>query len=142
MDRGKVYQTRSKNVDFSQPQIIAPPVICTIHEAGRGLFISVTLCKEIDVRLLIDTGAMISILSNTVYQQVKHRIGVGLIETTTQLKQADGTPVRVHGTVTIGVTCGTNHHLINFFVADIQQDGILGMDMLLKTGSKTAIIAK
>lgn len=80
------------------------------------------------LQLLIDTGSTITILSNTAYNRMKELIE--LSGTNVKLLQADGTPVEVTGKASITMRIGTSLHQVETVVADIEHDGILGMDFL------------
>ena len=46
------------------------PLVCTLSDARRGMYVPVTIGK-LHVHLLIDTGAMVTILSNSLYKQIQ-----------------------------------------------------------------------
>lgn len=85
--------------------------------------------------MLIDTGAMITILSTRTFEKLYPCHTYKLQRANVELKQADGAPIQVWGTVTLDVTIGRTTCAVKFIVAEIHQDGILGMDVLLDAGS-------
>ena len=129
-----VKQARSTDVNSTWSQPTTSTTICVINEARKGMFIT-TYIHGVDVRLLIDTGAMITILSTRTYRKINHLGEQRLQNTNIKLKQADGAAVMVYGVITLDMNLGHTCLPTTFVVADIQNDGILGMDVLLKTQS-------
>lgn len=130
MDREEVWKSRSKGLTHESSS--TTPLICTLRDARRGMYVPVTIGK-LHVHLLIDTGAMVTILSNSLYKQIQRTNQ--LSPTNIRLKQADGAEVTVYGTVFLTMKIGLSQLQTSLVVADIQNDGILGMDVLLRTGS-------
>lgn len=130
MDREEVWKSRSKGLTHESSS--TTPLVCTLSDARRGMYVPVTIGK-LHVHLLIDTGAMVTILSNSLYKQIQRTNQ--LSPTNIRLKQADGAEVTVYGTVFLTMKIGLSQLQTSVVVADIQNDGILGMDVLLQTGS-------
>eukprot|EP00057_Strongylocentrotus_purpuratus_P027863 XP_011682337.1 PREDICTED: uncharacterized protein LOC105446785 isoform X2 [Strongylocentrotus purpuratus] len=128
MDRGTVNSTRSEDVNA------ASLTVCVINEARRGMYIAVRI-NGVVVSFLIDTGAMSTIMSQTFYNRIRKDEETDLQCTNIKLQQADGAPVRVFGTTTMNMQIGQAYLSTKFLVANIQNDGILGMDVLLATKS-------
>ena len=99
-----------------------------------GMFVTADI-KGQAVNILIDTGATITILSTRIFRELRQNDTELLRDTNVQLKQADGTPITVLGSVTLQMKMGQSVHSTEFIVAEIQNDGILGMDVLLNAGS-------
>lgn len=114
-------------------EVDLPNAICTIHENQDGMFVPIRIFGVI-VLFLIDTGAMVTVLNNQVHGRLSE-IKSGLQSTYVRLQQADGTPIRVHGSFNIDMEIGRTHLDTELVVADIENEGILGMDVLSRTGS-------
>lgn len=52
-----------------------------------------------------------------------------------KLRQANGTPIEVFGETTLSMQFGTKEHKVAVVIADIEVDGIIGMDFLKATNS-------
>ena len=102
-------------------------VICTINETDQSMFLTGVIENQ-RLQLLIDTGSTITILSNTAYNRMQETIQLN--ETNVRLLQADGTPIEVIGVAFLVMKIGTSFHRVKIVVADIEHDGILGMDFL------------
>ncbi|XP_054749735.1 retroviral-like aspartic protease 1 [Lytechinus pictus] len=131
-DRGTVRKSRSESLGQEFSTTTSMPIVCTITDASYGMYVPLTLVER-PVNFLIDTGAMLTILSISLYKQIQRRNE--LFPTNIRLKQADGAEVTVYGTVFLTLEIGLTKLQTSFVVANIRNDGILGMDVLLKTGS-------
>ena len=111
-----------------------PNLVCSITEPHKGMFITATII-DANIRMLIDTGATITILSTTVFGNLRSRITNELQKSNVELRQADGAPIKVWGMITLDMEIGGTRHPTTFVIAEIQHDGILGMDVLLGASS-------
>ena len=91
------------------------------------------IIEDRELHLLVDTGATISLISKTVVDEMPP---MHISSTVVQLTQANGAAIRVHGEIEVDVEIGSTVHRIEMTVAEIEQDGILGLDFLQKTDAK------
>jgi hypothetical protein len=88
--------------------------------------------------MVLDTGAQISVINNTCYQRLSHRIPVPQLRNSTPLVEVgDGAPVRILGAVSVRLELvdpkdGQRHaRSVEMLVADhIATDVLLGLDLL------------
>ena len=93
-------------------------VICTIREIGNGVYITAN-CGDENIKLLVDTGAMITVISISVFGRVNSskQASSELHPTEIKLLQANGAPIRVCGEATISLSIGTNTYECETVVA-------------------------
>ena len=100
-----------------------------------GLYVKVSIHDK-EYRFLVDTGASDSYISRQVFENIPENQRPVLQEPNKNAKLADNSPLPLHGIVTlelkIGPTCGFSKLL----VADISNDGIIGLDNLCKMEAK------
>ena len=103
--------------------------IHTIRESG----VYVTAKKgEVDVYLLIDTGAPVSLLSKICYENMHGRYSLPLEKVDRDVLSANGSSVGVHGKAYVSIMLNGTSPQPEMIVADISADGILGLDFLVK----------
>ena len=94
------------------------------------LYVSM-LVNGIPTRFLVDTGATVSLLSRTAYDRMDKAN-----ETSTgvdgEVVSTNDTPVKVFGQTSVQLKIGDEAWTQDLIIADIHEDGILGMDFLLK----------
>ena len=83
---------------------------------------------------LVDTGSSETFIDYAVYREIPWNERPELFPVIETVRQADGSPLAVHGRVKVEILVGENKVLINAIVADIEGQGILGMDYLLSAG--------
>ena len=98
-------------------------------EIVAGLFV-VSKVHEQQIKCLIDTGSTITILSKTVYESFPDDKRPICQTTSTPVLSADGTPLKVYGYCMFPIQIGTKQFEHDFWIADIQADGILGIDFM------------
>lgn len=86
------------------------------------------------VKLLIDTGATLSIISPDILNTVVERTNQNLAKVTQPILTADGTAMKVEGSIIIPLTISSLSFNQKFAVADIGIDGILGLDFMTRNG--------
>ena len=133
MGRGKAtLQARPSTVDGEQTPTMQ--AVNRVTEIRHGLFVEGMINDE-KINLLIDTGSTITIISQKALHKVKRGSSTDVHESYTRLLQADGTPIQVYGETNTTLKIGTESFNMNVVVADIDQDGILGMDFLQDNNS-------
>ena len=101
--------------------------ISHVSYKGNGLYMSCEINSR-PIDCLVD--ATVSILSERVWNSLKHSYNTSLEPYTYTLSIANEENVEVKGKVTMKVTvCGFEFDLI-FIVANIDRDGLLGLDFL------------
>ena len=96
------------------------------------MFIPVII-QDRELHFLIDTGATISLISRNVINDMH---SVKVYGTRVQLSQANGSEIRVHGESEVDMEIGSTSHRVDVIIADIEQDGILGMDFLQSASAR------
>lgn len=96
---------------------------------SEGLFLDLKIEKE-SVKLLVDTGANHSILSMHLFNKLK--LSENQIQTLRNVNiiTATGESFLCLGQIVLPVVVDKQQILQNFWVADIQDEGILGLDFL------------
>ena len=81
--------------------------------------------------LLVDTGATESLLSKAVYDRID-KAYESSTEVDGEVLSTNGTPVNMFGRASVQLNLADEACLQDVIIADIHEDGILGMDFLLK----------
>ena len=84
--------------------------------------------------MLIDTGATETLLSAKMYHLIPRPKRPELTPPTMEMRQADGSMVEVLGTAMVELAVGNQRHMVRLVVANINNDGLLGMDFLTAAG--------
>ena len=99
----------------------------------KGLYVPVTIAGE-QLHFLVDTGATDTYISKSSYGRLQRK--PSLQPATERIMLADGSHMEVDGRIHTDVTIGQGKATVTLFVADVCNDGVLGMDNLLKIGAK------
>lgn len=99
----------------------------------RGLYIQGEVGTT-KVTFLVDTGASETFVSRKLYEDIPVQERSQLQPMKVDVRQADGSPLPVLGKIHTQVQVGKASTRMDVIVADIANDGILGMDFLLKVG--------
>ena len=83
------------------------------------------------VHMLVDSGAENTVLSIRAYRRIPAHQCFTLSTPQEDFRQADGTKVETWGTAWVEIRVGPVSHVVKVVVADISNEGILGMDFLL-----------
>ena len=107
-----------------------------INEINNGMYITVN-CGFEKIKFLVDTGAMITVVSSSIFDRisVSEQVNSELQCTDVRLLQANGAPIKVYGEAMISITIGEKMYDCMVIVAEIEQDAILGMDFLHKNNA-------
>jgi len=92
------------------------------------------------VNCLIDTGPVKTILSRKVYDGPQQHKRFLLRNENTDIFLADGSTSKTRGTGETILTLGRQELLVSFVVADIEDDVILGMDLLSQAGASIDLV--
>ena len=94
------------------------------------LYVSM-LVNGMPTRFLVDTGATVSLLSRTAYDRMDkaHETSTGVDG---EVVSTNGTLVKVLGQTSVQLKIADEAWTQDLIIADIHEDGILGMDFLLK----------
>lgn len=85
--------------------------------------------------LLVDTGSSITIVSRTMLNHNEQHKLPGIKETNVELRQANGMPIEVFGETSLIMNFSGQEYNVSVVIADIDVDGIIGMDFLQKTNT-------
>lgn len=104
----------------------------TIHSIKEsGVYVTAKI-NEMDVYLLIDTGATVSLLSKVCYGNIQGNSTWRLEKVDRDVLSANGSSVGIYGKTSISLALNGTSILQEMIVADISVDGILGLDFLVK----------
>lgn len=97
------------------------------HEKNEGYFINVRI-ENVCIKMLIDTGASVTILRNDIFENLlsnpkTESVRASLVKATGELSPFYGKAYMKHN-------IGGKPYEHNIFLADIQNEGILGIDFL------------
>lgn len=92
------------------------------------------------VMWLIDTGAARSILSLKIYDSLPASAKFSLSSANSAIALADGQQAKTHGLGHIIVRLGTKEFRMHVIVAEVEDEGILGMDFLSQVDSHIDIV--
>ena len=87
------------------------------------------------VMWLIDTGAARSILSFKVYNSLPASVKFSLSSAYSVIALSDDQQAKTHGLGHVAVRLDTKEFLMQVIVADVEDEGILGMDFLSQADS-------
>nr|XP_034331590.1 uncharacterized protein LOC117690875 [Crassostrea gigas] len=104
----------------------------TIHSIKEsGVYVTAKI-NEMDVYLLIDTGATVSLLSKICYWNIQGNDTWRLEKVDRDVLSANGSSVGIYGKTYISLALNGTSILQDMIVADISVYGILGLDFLVK----------
>ena len=84
---------------------------------------------SLSIKLLIDTGASLSIISKGIFNQL---IGEHNLDPMTRpVMTANDEPLTVYGKTKVSICIGRNTYQVPVVVAEMNSDGILGLDFML-----------
>ena len=89
---------------------------------------------------LIDTGAARSILSFKIYNSLPASAKFSLSSANSAIALADGQQAKTHGLGHVVVRLGTKDFEMHVIVAEVEDEGILGMDFLSQVNSHIDIV--
>ena len=89
---------------------------------------------------LIDTGAVCSILSFKIFDSLPDSVKFSLSSVNSAITLADGQQAKTHGVGHVVVHLGTKEFQMHVIVAEIEDEGILGMDFLSQVDSTIDIV--
>ena len=106
-----------------------------IRELKKGLYVPGYVSGQ-KVRFLIDTGSSETFLSYQKFLSLLTKSGEDLLADLMpadgiDVRQSGGTPLVVHWRVRTNLVIGRTEALMDILVADIEDEGILGLDFLL-----------
>ena len=95
----------------------------------EGYFVCIVI-KNVHVTFLVDTGSNVTILSNDLIEKLPSDISSSVKPTDTQMLTVTGEVTPFLGKTDLEFEIGTQKLTHQFLIADIENDGILGMDFL------------
>ena len=125
---GKGYESRNEG-DKSNREEKHSRNIQVIKESGLYVKASV---EGMDASLLVDTGATVSVISKVVFETLSLTCKYPLHVVQDELLAANGSPLEVIGRTRMGIAIGQSKLEQDFIVANVNVDGILGIDFLSK----------
>ena len=92
------------------------------------------------VMWLIDTGAARSMFSSKIYNSLSANAKFSLNSANSAIALADGQKAKTHGLGHVAVRLGTKEFQMHVIVADVEDEGILGMDFLSQADSHIDVV--
>ena len=96
---------------------------------GSGFYVP-GLVETRNVDWLVDTGCTVTLISDRVFRQIPEDNRPELLPPTKLLSSADGTRLKALGETVINITVGQKTVPHRSVIAEISNDGLLGMDFL------------
>lgn len=96
-----------------------------------GIFVQGNLNGS-SAKLLIDTGAFLTLVSRRFYDKLQNEERPELTESAQRILNASGSVVSHYGKGTFSFQIGKSNQVLEAIVADISVDGIIGLDFLRK----------
>ncbi|VDI38821.1 Hypothetical predicted protein [Mytilus galloprovincialis] len=85
---------------------------------------------------LIDTGATVSLVSDTLFEKLKSRDRPSVRQVTQEIIAANGESLKIIGKALFSLKLGSFHTVIEGVIAGLSVEGILGLDFLQTNGCK------
>ena len=104
-------------------------VVGVVSGNKNGLFVPGTI-EGLPVSTLIDSGAAVTVISPRIYAKMSAQVKKGLTTTKWCVRSASGDNLSVEGQVELKLQTGQSAWPLTALVADVEEDGILGMDCL------------
>lgn len=101
------------------------------HEAGMFIYVMINGVK---VKMLVDTGAIVTMVSTASIKAIKDYCEIQVKEPGMKVFTADGDELAVEGKVSVETEIGNHLVMTLALVADLQVEGILGLDMIKNLG--------
>ncbi len=123
--------TNDPSTSYTDTAVGDTPIPITIHRMTRseGMYVEAQV-NGTNVVFAIDTGASKTVISKTVFQSIPESQRPTLLKTT-GLTGASGKPLRHYGTANFSLRLGSVEMNREMIVADIEDEGLLGHDLLL-----------
>ena len=96
----------------------------------KGYFVSTKIGK-LPVTFLVDTGSNVSILRKGLLEEFSPQAGLSVQPKNINLVTVTGEVTPFHGKKVLEVEIGSQKIFHQMLIADIENDGILGMDFLI-----------
>ena len=104
-------------------------------EIEGGLFVFGEI-HEIQVKLLVDTGASVCVLSKKIFDQLPEHVKSTIKPRNYPVMAAGGASLSHYGEISLDIAIDSNINTCLFTVAEVVDDGILGLPFLNQTSSK------
>ena len=101
-----------------------------------GLFAKVVI-DGTSVEAMVDTGSSHTFMARRIYDGIDSSSRPPLSPLAEPMSMADGSPLTIHGKATVSFQLGLFSYVMDFLVADIRHEAILGLDFL--RGSRSVI---
>ena len=95
------------------------------------MFVS-TIVGGVKVDFLLDSGSTATLLSQRIYEAIPQECRPTLVNVSTDLVSANGTPMQSYGIAKLVFSLGDQKFSIHAIICDMQSDAILGQDFNLK----------
>ena len=101
-------------------------VVGAVSGNRNGLFVPGTI-EGVPVSMLIDSGAAVTVISPRIYAKMSAQVKKRLTATKWCVRSASGDNLLVEGQVELKLQTGQSTWPLTALVADVEEDGILGM---------------
>ncbi|CAC5426210.1 Transposon Ty3-I Gag-Pol polyprotein [Mytilus coruscus] len=133
---GRELVTEDKRPDIKGEKHIRTGHIGETDDNWDNGFYTNGLIYGFPVNFLIDSGSSASILSIDVYEKLPSNVWCSLIPNKSEIFDVNGNKVFAIGSIILELMLGQEIFSQNFMICNINQDGILGQNFLLKEVSK------
>lgn len=93
-----------------------------------------------DIDMLVDTGANVTLFSENFVNRLKTSCKPDIRPVNTSLVTATGESTPFHGQTNVTLSIGSKCYDHNVLIASISNDGILGLDFLVKHGCNVNLV--
>ncbi|CAG2251650.1 unnamed protein product [Mytilus edulis] len=100
-----------------------------------GLYVELFI-NGIPAKFLIDTGATVSLVSDTLFEKLKSRDRPIVRQVTQEIIAANGESLKIIGKALFSLKLGSFHTVIEGVIAGLSVEGILGLDCLQTNSCK------
>lgn len=106
-------------------------IVISINDDNNGLFVPITI-GNVQVPLLVDTGATVTILSKEYLRKLDPFQELVIEPILLNMVTATGDKRPFYGKCCLDIVLGSQKLTHQFLIADIKQNGILGLDFITK----------
>ena len=112
-----------------KPKTISVCRVRSEMHVGDEMYINGTI-QDVDIKLLIDTGACVTIISPTIFNRIPQSRRPKLTKDEVNMVAANGNQIKCWGKGVFKLQWDKTEANHTVWVADIKEDGILGFDFL------------
>lgn len=109
---------------------VKQPSVAFNRPSEAGMY-AVVCIGGTEIKMLVDTGATVTLLSERAYNKVQQSNGTSAIDKVKQeIMTAEGRSLKVLGKIVANIQLGDREYLSQIVISDITVDGIIGLDFM------------